>query len=337
MRCSAKWCTADPGSSHTPSFRRSRVCGAPCRFAACCAAPGKRCVLSKAAPICERSAGSLSALRTHSSAPTDETRAACAPRAGVPADAIHAGRFSLRAGFDRSDDEAPRRGQNLPAIAQFAISSRIASKPPTDSDSEIMSVTDHYIKLIEQSRSIFDAMSEDPETMSGFTRSHNFISDYELLRDAINSRPEARVLSLAIREYQFALFALAAGNYRHAFISLRLFLELSLSTIDFSASEIKYRKWLVKTGDIVWAALIDRENGIYSVSFISAFNCELAPSGKQYAALVEKVYRECSEHVHGNFHTHPPAARYLISENFAAPFRRFHHPVMVPFPVSLCW
>ena len=148
-------------------------------------------------------------------------------------------------------------------------------------------------------------MSKDKEAISAFTRSHNFIPDYELLRNVIKGRPEAKVLTFAIREYQFALYAVAAGNYRHAFISLRLFFELSLSTIHFSASEIKYRKWLAKIDDIAWAALIDRENGIYSVSFISAFNQELAPSGRQYAALAEKVYRECSEHVHGNFHTHP--------------------------------
>jgi hypothetical protein len=42
MRCSAKRCTADPGSSQTPSLSRSRVCSAPLRSASCCAAPGKR-------------------------------------------------------------------------------------------------------------------------------------------------------------------------------------------------------------------------------------------------------------------------------------------------------
>ncbi len=46
-RCSAKRCTADPGSSQARrlvvrSPGRSRVCGAPLRFAPCCAAPGKR-------------------------------------------------------------------------------------------------------------------------------------------------------------------------------------------------------------------------------------------------------------------------------------------------------
>ena len=42
MRCSTKWCTADPGSSRAPSSLRSRVCTAPLRFATCCGAPGKQ-------------------------------------------------------------------------------------------------------------------------------------------------------------------------------------------------------------------------------------------------------------------------------------------------------
>jgi hypothetical protein len=71
-------------------------------------------------------------------------------------------------------------------------------------------------------------------------------------------------MRLAIREYQFALFAAAGGTYRHASISLRLFFELALATVHFSAYEIKLRKWLSNSGDIVWAALIDSDNGVYA-------------------------------------------------------------------------
>lgn len=167
-----------------------------------------------------------------------------------------------------------------------------------------MSVCDHYIELIERGRTILEETFKDTESNAAFTRAHNFIPEYELLCNVIVARPEAKVLALSIREYQFALYALAAGNYRHAYISLRLFLELALSTIHFSASELKLRKWLANQDDIIWSALVHRESGIYSASFISAFEPELASLGKQYGALAEKVYRECSEHVHGNIHTH---------------------------------
>jgi len=47
MRCSTKWCTADPGPLRVRrlagrSLSRSRFCGAPLLCATCCAAPGKR-------------------------------------------------------------------------------------------------------------------------------------------------------------------------------------------------------------------------------------------------------------------------------------------------------
>jgi hypothetical protein len=50
QRCSAKRCTADPGSLRTPRLLRSRVSSAPLRCATCCAAPGKR-VAARLAPF----------------------------------------------------------------------------------------------------------------------------------------------------------------------------------------------------------------------------------------------------------------------------------------------
>jgi hypothetical protein len=168
-----------------------------------------------------------------------------------------------------------------------------------------MPSTDHYLALLDRSKVLVNELSADAEALAAFTRAHNFSADFELLHEGIASRLEAKLILLAVREYQFALSALAAGMYRHAFISLRLFFELSLAAIFFSASEIKYRRWANRSEDIVWSALVDRENGVYTISFISAFDKELSAFGKQYSALAEKTYRECSEHVHGNIHTHP--------------------------------
>lgn len=168
-----------------------------------------------------------------------------------------------------------------------------------------MAAVEHYKLLIERSLDQLKTMAGSEEAVTAFIKSHNFIADFEALRDAIAERPESKLLSLAIREYQLALYALAAANYRHAFISLRLFFELALSTILFSASELKLRLWLANRSDIVWGAITDNENGIYAKSFVGAFEPEMTPSSKQYLALAEKVYRECSEHVHGNIRTHP--------------------------------
>lgn len=124
------------------------------------------------------------------------------------------------------------------------------------------------------------------------------------MKSAITNRPEVSVLNAAVKEYQFALFALATGQYRHAFVGLRLFFELMLVTIQFSAREIDYRMWERGSKDINWSALKDSQSGIFSASFINAFNSEFSESSKQYSAIAEAVYRECSEFVHGNAVTH---------------------------------
>jgi len=54
-------------------------------------------------------------------------------------------------------------------------------------------------------------------------KSHNFISDIEKWIDILSERYEIRSLSYALQEYQFALLAVVQGQYRQAFISLRLF------------------------------------------------------------------------------------------------------------------
>ncbi|TKC90967.1 hypothetical protein FAZ69_06255 [Trinickia terrae] len=136
------------------------------------------------------------------------------------------------------------------------------------------------------------------------TTSHNYLLDYDAIKLAIAERPEASVLDSAVKEYQFALFALVSGQYRHAFGGLRLFFELMLATVQFSAHEIDYRMWVKDSKDINWNALKDVQSGVFSVNFIRAFNPEFSDSAKQYLAIAEVVYRECSEFVHGNAGTH---------------------------------
>lgn len=167
-----------------------------------------------------------------------------------------------------------------------------------------MTVADHYRNLAERGRSLVSEMAADGSALAAQTTSHNFIADFEALRVAIEDRPEATLLSAAITEYQFALYALSIGSYRHAFISLRLTMELLLGSVYFSAYEIKYRKWTGKSEDIVWSSLIDKENGVFANNFIAAFFPELRTEGAAYRAMAETVYRECSEYVHGNYHTH---------------------------------
>ncbi|WP_152969421.1 hypothetical protein [Paracidovorax avenae] len=135
-------------------------------------------------------------------------------------------------------------------------------------------------------------------------RSHSFIQDLALWIEELKGRPEISVLECASREYQFALFSLITGQYRSGFSSLRLALELSLATVQWSANERELREWKTGIRDSNWSVLVDAENGIFSKQFIRLFSEVLADEGPRYRAMAITVYRECSEYVHGNAHTH---------------------------------
>lgn len=167
-----------------------------------------------------------------------------------------------------------------------------------------MDIAEYYRNLHLHSADVLCEILADKDALKKLTSSHNYILDYERIRDSIINRPEAEVINAAVKEYQFALFALSIGQYRHAFVGLRLFFELMLATVQFSAHEIDYRLWAKDAKDINWGALRNPQDGIFSVSFINAFNPSFSEHAKQYLALAETVYRECSEFVHGNAKTH---------------------------------
>ena len=168
-----------------------------------------------------------------------------------------------------------------------------------------MTVADHYRTLVSRSSDALEALLNSSEASQRLTSAHNFIADLELLSQTISGRPEAIMINLAARELSFSSYAAAAGKYRHATISLRICLEIAIASVYFSAYEIRLRKWLADEGDIVWSSLMDVDEGVFSKSFIRAFDVDMAEYGRQYAAICKKVYRECSEFVHGNKHTHP--------------------------------
>ncbi len=167
-----------------------------------------------------------------------------------------------------------------------------------------MDVGKHYEQLSQHSAEVLKKLLMDQDSLALLTVAHNAVADYEILKSAIADRPEAAVFTSAVKEYQLALSALSVGSYRHAFVGLRLFYEMTLATIHFSAHEIFYRLWTQDKKDIVWSVLIDADNGVLAKQFVGAFNPSFSEFTKQYRALAETVYRECSEFVHGNALTH---------------------------------
>jgi hypothetical protein len=167
-----------------------------------------------------------------------------------------------------------------------------------------MGLQEHYRGLLKKSGELQEEMLSDNEALTAFTIAHAAADDIEKLIAAVKDRPEAKLMRLAMRELQFAFMAASFAHYRHAYISTRLFMEMMLGAIHFSAFEIKLRKWMNNSQDIVWASLVDKDNGPFAKSFISAFSPDFANHGPQFHAIAEGVYRECSEYVHGNMSTH---------------------------------
>lgn len=166
-----------------------------------------------------------------------------------------------------------------------------------------MSVEEYYRALFEQRRAIVEAGIGDSATFAMHTKSHNFIKELETI-SALITGPEKAVFLIACREYQFALEAILSGRYRHAYASLRLTIEFLLSSVFFSAHQLKLNLWLKGAEDLVWSAINDENKGVFSHNFLRAFFPELGEYRAQYLTLVNTVYRECSEYVHGNPSTH---------------------------------
>ena len=68
-----------------------------------------------------------------------------------------------------------------------------------------------------------------------------------------------------------------------------------------STNELYLRQWKLGLREIAWGSLVDKENGIFSKTFIRAFFSEVESEGEHMIKLVSSLYRESSEFIHGNF------------------------------------
>lgn len=168
-----------------------------------------------------------------------------------------------------------------------------------------MKVTDHYKKLGQDTIDIIEkSMSNDDLDL--LASNHAFLHDFALWIEILHNRPECSILKNAIKEYQLALLSNNQGMYQQAFMGLRFFLERTFVAILFSGNEIELNLWKIGERDTYWneIASIDKENkqiqGIFSNKFCRAFFPELKNELSHFFTIATKVYRECSEYVHGN-------------------------------------
>lgn len=160
---------------------------------------------------------------------------------------------------------------------------------------------EEYIRpQLSQLNSIFEQCVEDEGVSTALTKALASIAGLEQLLKSVNGEQEFPVYIQALQEIQYSLLSVSIGNYRHAYSSLRLFFELCLAAVEFSANKRYFRGWLLGKEDIYWSRLSDSENGVMSKNFCTLFFSELAAEAPHFRNLATTVYRECSEFVHGN-------------------------------------
>ena len=133
---------------------------------------------------------------------------------------------------------------------------------------------------------------------------------------SLGDAPETYLYRNAAKVYQEAFANMLMGLYQPAFMGLRYFLERTLTGVFYSGNELELRTWLRGERDTYWTELIGREDkggakqneernvnvdsGLFSLKFTRAFFPEIVDSAKTFRSLTSKVYRNCSEFVHGN-------------------------------------
>lgn len=127
-----------------------------------------------------------------------------------------------------------------------------------------------------------------------------FSADFEVWRKTLGSRPEDRLLSDANREVTVGLLNLVQGQYRNAFKSLRLVLELTLQGVYLSANLLELEEWLKNERHTSWMQLTDPDNGPLGTRFCRSFFPELKEHRHAMLSMASTVYTEFSETIHGN-------------------------------------
>jgi hypothetical protein len=168
-----------------------------------------------------------------------------------------------------------------------------------------MKVTDYYKKLGQDAIETIDkSMANDDLDL--LSSNHAFLHDFAIWLDVLKARPESSILKNSIKEYQLALLSNNLGMYQQAFMGLRFFLERTLVAILFSANEIELNLWKLGERDTYWNEVASKDKdskqiqGIFSNKFCKAFFPELQSELGHFYSITTKVYRECSEYVHGN-------------------------------------
>jgi len=124
---------------------------------------------------------------------------------------------------------------------------------PVSAPAAVPSIVAHYQRLQNKCAKILEQTFQAPENVDLQAGSQQLVIELEGWAAAVTASPEALLLTAVSRELQYALLAVAQGQYREAFRGLRLVIELTLQIIHLSANRLDLQEWLESRRDTVWS------------------------------------------------------------------------------------
>lgn len=165
-----------------------------------------------------------------------------------------------------------------------------------------------YEAVLKVRTSNLDSYFNETSLAKRHQQAHQRLLDVENVLLQVKGRREYRLFEMAVQLLAEGLYQVSCANYRLAFFCLRSFLETSVAGVRFSAFEYELREWEAGRRDVSWTVLSGDETGCFSVNYANAFLPEIRDEVKHYQGLARRVYRECSEYVHGNPKSYAMAA-----------------------------
>lgn len=153
--------------------------------------------------------------------------------------------------------------------------------PPLDTSGSSDPVPDLYRALHDASRSALERLVDSNDSKGSLIEVHALVLDFQPWLSVLDGRTELAPLQTAVRELHASVLMASKALYRPAYMALRLFLELSLGALYFSALDFELRRWTAGERDVVWRDVSDKGHGVLSAAFARA-----------YAPLLEET-QEC--------------------------------------------
>lgn len=106
------------------------------------------------------------------------------------------------------------------------------------------------------------------------------------------------ILKEIIHDLISGLYSGLQALYRNAYISLRSGIELSLVYVYFLDHNYEYLFWKQDKYDVKWAVLENGEMGVLNSKYLALFSDD---EFENLFDLCRKIYRDCSQFVHGKY------------------------------------